>query len=258
MIPMPSNRFKQALSSGQPQIGLWCALANAYAIEVSAGAGFDWLLLDGEHAPNDLQSMLAQLQAVAAYPETHAVVRPVSADPNLIKQLLDIGAQSLLVPMIETAEQAAAVVAATQYPPAGIRGVGSALGRASRWNRVPRYLQTAADELCVMVQVESRRGVDNLEAIAATEGIDGVFIGPSDLAAAYGHLGNPGHPEMQALIEGAIVTIRKAGKACGILAFDEALARRYMELGCNFAAVGADIVTLARETQLLAEKYKAR
>lgn len=258
MIPMPSNRFKQALRGDQPQIGLWCALANAYAIEVSAGAGFDWLLLDGEHAPNDLQSMLAQLQVVAAYPDTHPVVRPVSADPNLIKQLLDIGAQSLLVPMIETADQAAAVVAATRYPPNGIRGVGSALGRASRWNRVPRYLQTAADALCVMVQVESRRGMDNLEAIAATEGIDGVFIGPSDLAAAYGHLGNPGHPEMLALIEGAIATIRKAGKACGILAFDEALARRYMQLGCNFAAVGADIVTLARETQMLAEKYKAR
>lgn len=258
MITMPANSFKRALGERRRQIGLWLALADPYASEICAGAGFDWLLLDGEHAPNDLRSLLAQLQAIAAYAGNgaHPVVRPPVGDPHLIKQLLDIGAQTLLIPMVETAEQAAAMVAATRYPPHGMRGVGSALGRASRWNRVPNYLQQAQQEICLLLQIESVRGMDNLDAIAAVDGVDGVFIGPSDLAAAYGHLGNAAHPDMVTRIEAAIARIVGAGKAAGILAFDEALVRRYMSLGCNFVAVGADVVTLARETQQLAARYR--
>lgn len=190
-MSLPQNTFKRALAEGKPQFGLWAALADAYVTELLATAGFDWLLIDNEHAPNDVRSTLAQLQAVAAY-ASHPVVRPVRSDSALIKQLLDIGAQTLLLPMIDTAEQAADAVAATRYPPQGIRGVGSALARASRWNRIPDYLNTAADELCVLVQVETVQGLDNLSAIAAVDGVDGVFFGPADLSASMGLLGKPG------------------------------------------------------------------
>src|SRR5471032_3049602 len=189
-MPTP-NRFKAALANKEAQIGFWLSMADPYLAEVSATAGFDWLLIDNEHAPNDVRSTLAQLQAVAAY-TSHPVVRPVRSDSALIKQLLDIGAQTLLLPMIDTAEQAADAVAATRYPPQGIRGVGSALARASRWNRIPDYLHTAAEELCVLVQVETVQGLENLSAITAVEGIDGVFFGPADLSASMGLLGKPG------------------------------------------------------------------
>ncbi len=250
------NRFKQALRAKQPQIGMWLAIADSYGAEIAAGAGFDWLLLDGEHAPNDLRSTLAQLQALAPYP-VHPIVRPPIGDTHLIKQLLDIGAQTLLIPIVETAEQAARLVAATRYPPDGIRGVGSALARASRWNRVPDYLGRADDEICLLVQVETRKGLDNLDAIAAVPGVDGVFIGPADLSAALGHRGNPGHPEVQAAIEGSIVRIVAAGKAAGILTAEEKLARRYLDLGCTFVAVGTDVTLLARAAEKLAATFKS-
>jgi 4-hydroxy-2-oxoheptanedioate aldolase len=251
----PTNAFKSALEEKRQQIGLWLGLADPYSAELCAGAGFDWLLLDGEHAPNDVRTLLAQLQAVAPY-TSHPVIRPPVGDAALIKQMLDIGTQTLLVPMVESADQAVALVAATRYPPAGVRGVGSALARASRWNRCAGYLQDADAQICLLVQVESKKGLDNLEAIAGVDGVDGVFIGPADLSAALGHRGNPGHQEVQQVIEQAIRRIVALGKAAGILTADESLARRYLALGCTFVAVGVDTTLLARSTQLLAERFK--
>jgi 4-hydroxy-2-oxoheptanedioate aldolase len=250
------NTFKAALKSGErAQIGLWLGLTDPICAEISAGAGFDWLLIDGEHAPNDVRSILAQLQAVAPYP-AHPIVRPVSGDVQLIKQLLDIGAQTLLIPMVESADQATQLVAAMRYPPAGIRGVGAALARASQWNRVTNYLHHANDQMCLLVQVETRLGLENLDAIASVEGVDGVFIGPSDLSAALGYLGNPGHPDVQKAIEDAILRIRSAGRAAGILSTDETLSRHYLALGCTFVALGLDGNLLMRATQDLARKFK--
>lgn len=249
------NTFKQRLRSGQAQIGLWLGLANPYCAELAANAGFDWLLIDGEHAPNDLRSLLGQLQAVAPY-ASQPVIRPVIGDTALIKQVLDLGVQTLLVPMVESAEQARELVRATRYPPSGVRGVGSALARASRWNTVPGYLDQANEQMCLLVQIENREGLANLDAIAAVEGVDGVFIGPADLSAAMGHRGNPGHPEVQAAIEDAIVRVQRAGKAAGILSADETLARRYLELGAAFVAVGVDTTVLMRGLQGLAAKFK--
>jgi len=250
------NTFKAALKSGQrAQIGLWLGLTDPVCAEISAGAGFDWVLIDGEHAPNDVRSILTLLQAVAPHP-AHPIVRPVIGDVNLIKQLLDIGAQTLLVPLVESAQQAAKLVEAMRYPPAGIRGVGAALARASQWSRVKNYLHDANEQMCLLVQVETRAGLENIDAIAAVEGVDGVFIGPADLSAALGHLGNPGHPDVQRAIEDAIARIRAAGRAAGILTTDETLARRYLSLGCTFVAVGLDGTLLQRATQELAAKFK--
>lgn len=254
-MDMPINTFKQRLRTGQAQIGLWLGLADPYCAELAANAGFDWLLLDGEHAPNDLRGLLGQLQAVAPYP-AQPIVRPVIGDTALIKQLLDIGAQTLLVPMVESDEQARQLVRAMRYPPHGVRGVGSALARASRWNSLPGYLDQADEQMCLLVQVENREGLANLDAICAVEGVDGVFIGPADLSADMGHRGNPGHPEVQAAIDDAIVRIGRAGKAAGILSADEALARRYIELGAAFVAVGVDTTVLMRGLQTLAGKFK--
>lgn len=254
-MEMPINRFKQRLQAGEAQIGLWLGLADPYCAELAANAGFDWLLIDGEHAPNDLRGLLGQLQAVAPY-TSQPVIRPVIGDTALIKQLLDIGAQTLLVPMVESAEQAAALVRAMHYPPTGVRGVGSALARASRWNSIPGYLDQADAQMCLLVQIENLEGLANLDAIAAVEGVDGVFIGPADLSASMGHRGNPGHPEVQAAIEDAISRIQKAGKAAGILSADQTLARRYLELGARFVAVGVDTTVLMRGLQTLASAFK--
>ncbi|MDF3934776.1 4-hydroxy-2-oxoheptanedioate aldolase [Pseudomonas citronellolis] len=252
---VPINTFKQRLQSGEAQIGLWLGLADPYCAELAANAGFDWLLIDGEHAPNDLRSLLGQLQAVAPYP-AQPIIRPVLGDAALIKQLLDIGAQTLLVPMVDSAEQAAGLVRAMRYPPFGVRGVGSALARASRWNGIPGYLDEADAQMCLLVQVENLEGLANLDAIAAVDGVDGVFIGPADLSAAMGHRGNPGHPEVQAAIEDAIARVRRAGKAAGILSADEKLARRYLELGAKFVAVGVDTSLLMRSLRDLAGRFK--
>ncbi|AOE65204.1 4-hydroxy-2-oxoheptanedioate aldolase [Pseudomonas corrugata] len=254
-MDMPINTFKQRLKSGQAQIGLWLGLADAYCAELAANAGFDWLLIDGEHAPNDVRTLLGQLQAVAPYPG-QPVIRPVIGDTALIKQVLDLGAQTLLVPMVESAGQARELVRAMHYPPSGIRGVGSALARASRWNSIPGYLDKADEQMCLLVQIESREGLANLDAIAAVEGVDGVFIGPADLSASMGFRGNPGHPDVQAAIEDAIARIRQAGKAAGILSADEKLARRYIELGAAFVAVGVDTTVLMRGLQTLAATFK--
>ncbi|WP_370680433.1 4-hydroxy-2-oxoheptanedioate aldolase [Comamonas sp. GB3 AK4-5] len=256
-MQLPTNLFKQALLAGQPQVGLWAALASPYATEILATADFDWLLLDAEHAPNHVRSVLSQLQSMAAY-GTHGVVRPVSADAALIKQYLDIGAQSLLVPMIDSAQQARDVVAATRYPPEGVRGVGASIARASRWNAVPDYLQQAHKELCVLVQVESVTGMQALESIAAVEGVDGVFFGPADLSASMGYLGRPTEPVVQQALEKGIATVRALGKAPGILVSDPQLARRYLDLGAQFVAVGVDTSLLALAARQLCAQFKHR
>ena len=208
MPQQSSNPFKTALAAGRQQIGLWLSMAEPYLAEVSATAGFDWVLIDGEHAPNDLRSTLSALQALAPY-RSQPVVRVVAGEVALIKQMLDIGVQTLLVPMVDTAEQARAVVAATRYPPLGIRGVGSAVGRASRWSLQADYLDRADDAVCLLVQAETVAALDNLAAICAVPGVDGVFIGPADLAASMGYRGKPGHPVVQAAIEATATAIRK-------------------------------------------------
>jgi 4-hydroxy-2-oxoheptanedioate aldolase len=246
--------WKQSLADRTPQIGMWVASASPLLAEVCAGSGLDWLLIDSEHALNDLVTIAPQLQAVSAYPVT-PVVRPPTGDPVQIKQLLDAGVEVLLVPMVESGEQATALVAATRYPPAGIRGVGSALARASRWNRIPGYLVGADDGISLLVQVESRTGLDALEDICAVEGVDGVFIGPADLAASLGRLGQPEHPDVVAAVEHAIVAIVASGKAAGVNAFAEPLARRYLALGATFVLVGADLALVARGSEALAERY---
>ncbi len=252
---MLTNHFKRALQEKRPQIGLWLGLCSSYSAELLAGAGFDWLLIDGEHAPNNVQTVLGQLQAVAPYP-SQPVVRPPWNDAVIIKQLLDVGAQTLLIPMVQNAEQARDAVRATRYPPHGVRGVGSALARASRWNRVPDYLQQADEQMCVLVQIETREAVKNLEAILQVEGVDGVFIGPADLSADMGFAGNPQHPEVQRTIDDAIARIRAAGKAPGILMANKALAQRYLEAGALFVAVGVDTTLLARAAEALANEFK--
>lgn len=257
-MQLPVNPFKRALAEKRAQIGLWVGLGDSYTTEICAGAGFDWLLLDGEHSPNDLRSLLQQAQAVAAYPASHAIARvPVGhghAGTTLIKQYLDLGIQTLLVPMVDTAQEAADLVRAMRYPPLGIRGMGGA--RASRWGRIAAYPKEANSQVCLLVQAESQEALDNLDAIAATEGVDGVFIGPADLSASLGHVGNSMHADVQAAIEDALRRINKAGKAAGILTPDEALARRYLEMGFLFVAVGLDNNLLARHTSALAARFK--
>ncbi|MDR0219445.1 MAG: 4-hydroxy-2-oxoheptanedioate aldolase [Enterobacteriaceae bacterium] len=249
-----TNKFKQALQAGKPQIGLWLGLCSSYSAEILAGTGFDWLLIDGEHAPNTVPSILNQLQAIAPYP-SHPIVRPPWNDPVIIKQLLDIGTQTLLIPMIQNAEQAREAVRATRYPPQGIRGVGSALARASRWNRIPDYLTRANDEMCVLVQAETREALNNLAEILSVDGVDGVFIGPADLSADMGHHGNPQHPDVKAAIEQAIAQITVAGKAAGILMTNIEAAEHYVHLGVQFIAVGVDTTLLANAAHSLAARF---
>ncbi len=248
------NRFKAALAAQRPQIGCWVSMAEPYLAEITATAGFDWLLIDGEHAPNDVRSILGQLQAIAPY-RAEAVVRPVEGDTALIKQLLDAGARTLLVPMVETAEQARRLVAATRYPPRGVRGVGSAVARASRWSQRADYLDLADEEVCLLVQAESATALDNLEAICAVDGVDGVFIGPADLAASMGHRGEPRHADVQFAIDDAIARIVRAGKAAGTLTGEAALARHYLGLGCRFVAVGVDVLLYANAVRAVAREF---
>jgi 4-hydroxy-2-oxoheptanedioate aldolase len=246
--------FAAALSDGRTQVGMWVSSASPYCAEICAGSGLDWLLIDAEHSPNDLSSILAQLQAVAAYP-VHPVVRPPVADPVVLKQFLDIGVQNLLVPMIDSQAAARRLVEATRYPPRGMRGVGSALARASRWNRIPGYLAAAEEDISLIVQIESGAALDDLEAIATEDGIDAVFIGPADLAASLGHLGEPDHPEVVRRIDDAIERVGRLHKPVGINAFDEARARRCIALGCRFVLVGADVTLLARGSEALAARF---
>jgi 4-hydroxy-2-oxoheptanedioate aldolase len=254
-MKLPVNHFKAALREGRQQIGLWCSLPGSYAAEAVAGSGYDWLLFDTEHSPGDPLTVLAQLQAVAPYDVT-AIVRPASNDAVLIKRFLDLGAQTLLIPYVQNAEEARAAVAAMQYPPAGIRGV-SGVTRATRFGRVANYGKIAAEELCLLVQVETGEALEEIEAIAAVEGVDGIFIGPADLAASLGYVGEPGHPKVVEAVENAIRRIRAAGKPAGILTPDTAFAKRCIEVGTLFTAVAIDAALLARGTEAIAKQFKA-
>lgn len=254
-MDLPPNPFKRALQAGKPQIGLWSSLSSNYSVEVIAGAGFDWILLDSEHSPNDLESLLTQLQAAASYP-THAVVRVPWNDMVTIKRVLDIGAQSLLVPYVSTRAEAESAVSYTRYPPSGVRGVAGTT-RATRFGRVKDYARRAHEEICLLVQVETQAALDNLESICAVDGVDGVFIGPADLHASLGYPGEIANPKVKPLIDDAIRRIRKAGKAPGILTPSEADARHWLECGALFVAVGADVGILARGAEALAAKFKS-
>jgi 4-hydroxy-2-oxoheptanedioate aldolase len=250
------NPFKKALKSGRLQIGFWHSLSSHLAVEILADSGFDWILLDTEHAPNELPMVHTQLMA-AVGGTAHAVVRPAWNDPVIIKRLLDIGAQSLLIPYVETEEEARRAVMSVRYPPDGFRGVAG-LTRASRFGRIKGYAQAASEQICLLLQVETKRGLENLERIARVEGVDGVFVGPGDLSAALGYLGQPNHPEVVKIIDGAIERIKDVGAAPGILCYDAELAQHYVELGCLFAAVGSDTALLARGADQLAAKFRSQ
>lgn len=253
-MPAPINTFKKAITNGQLQIGFWQSLGTTITAEISAYSGFDWLLIDGEHGPNEIRNIRDQLQVVTPSP-SQAVVRISGVDVVQVKRVMDAGAQSVLVPMVDTADEAALMAKAMRYPPEGIRGNGSGVVRASDYGRTPGYLGNANDEACLLVQAETITAINNLEAICAVKGVDGVFIGPSDLATSMGHIGNPGHPEVQAVIEDAILRICAAGKAAGILMADETKARRYIELGALYVAVGSDVAVFANGAKNLAAKY---
>ncbi|MGW9114444.1 HpcH/HpaI aldolase family protein [Microbacterium sp. NPDC055683] len=241
-------------ASPRPLYGGWACAGSPVTAEIMAGSGLDWVLIDMEHAPNGLESVLAQLHAVSGYDAT-AVVRVPSADPVVIKQVLDLGAQTILVPMISTAADARTVAEAAQYPPAGHRGVGSALARSARWNRVDDYLRTAAEHVAVFVQVETEEGVANARAIAEVPGIDGVFVGPSDLAASMGLIGQQTHPEVVAAVHRAFEAVTAAGSPVGVNAFDPSVARAYVDAGARFVLVGADVALVARASEALAREF---
>jgi 4-hydroxy-2-oxoheptanedioate aldolase len=253
-MDLARNHFKHAIRAGKQQIGLWVSLADPYCTEIVAGSGFDWLLIDGEHSPNDPISILPQLQAAAPFPVT-PIVRPAWNDKVLIKRYLDVGTQGFLVPYVQNQAEAEAAVAAIRFPTRGVRGVAG-VTRASRFGRIPDYAKRAEVELCLLVQIETREGLDNLDAIARVDGVDGIFIGPADLAAGLGHLGDMQHAQVQSAIQDAIKRIRGHGKPAGILATDEPTARRYIEWGTTFTAVGLDAMILARESEKLAAKFR--
>jgi 4-hydroxy-2-oxoheptanedioate aldolase len=261
---LPVNAFKQSIAAGEVNIGLWLASANGLVAEMLAGTGYEWLLIDGEHGPNDLRSILEQVQAISAacatLPPTikppHPVVRIPVGDVVLVKQIMELGVQTLLVPMIDTPEQAQEMARAMRYPPEGIRGMGSGVARSSRWTRFPNYVNEANDQACLIVQVESIEGVRNIDSIAATSGVDGVFIGPSDLSTSMGYRGQPGHPEVEKTIEFCMERIKAAGKAAGILATQEQKARQWMEKGASFVAVGVDMTLLAQSAKSLRKSFE--
>ena len=253
-MELVQNAFKRALKAGKAQIGLWSSLSSNYTVEVIAGAGFDWILLDTEHSPADLENVLTQLQAAAAYP-THPVVRVAWNDMVTIKRMLDIGAQSLLVPYVSHEAEARNAVSYTRYPPAGVRGVAGTT-RATRFGRLKDYARRAHEEICVLVQVETQAALDNIESICAVDGVDGVFIGPADLHASLGYTGEIANTTVKPLIDDAIRRIRKGGKAPGILTPNESDARHWLECGALFVAVGADVGILARGAEALAQKFK--
>lgn len=248
------NRFRAALKARMPLIGVWCSLGSPITTEILGLAGFDWILLDAEHAPNDVLSLIPQLMALKDSPSA-PVVRPAWNDTVLIKRLLDAGFHNFLIPFVQSADEARAAVAATRYPPQGVRGV-SVAQRSNRYGTVADYLRIVNDNIAVVVQIENAAGVDAAAAIAAVDGVDGLFVGPSDLAAALGHLGDPGHPEVQAAMAKVFEAAAQAGKSSGILAPVEADARRYMDAGVGFVAVGSDLGAFRSATQTLRDKYR--
>lgn len=252
-MDLPRNAFKAALARGELQIGLWSSLCSPIVAEIIGQSGFDWILIDTEHSPNEPPAVLAQLQAMQAGTAT-PIVRPAWNDPVLVKRLLDIGAQAVLVPFVQNADEARKAVAACRYPPAGIRGITGS-GRGSHYGRVPDYLKHADAEICVLVQAETAEALAQIEAIASVDGVDGVFIGPADLSASLGHIGNPGHPEVQEAIRAAVDRLTAVGKPAGILTPSEADARRYIEWGYRFVAVGSDLGLLTKHADTLAKTF---
>lgn len=252
-MDLPKNTFKHAIAAGELQIGLWSMLSSTMVVDAAGDSGFDWILLDTEHSPTELPGLLAQLQALSGS-ATSPIVRPAWNDPVLFKRALDIGAQTLLVPFVQNPQEAEAAVRATRYPPVGIRGV-SGVSRASRFGRVKDYLKRAEEELCLLVQVETGEALAELEAIASVDGVDGVFIGPSDLSASLGHIGNPAHEDVQAAIKKAIDTLKAVGKPGGVLTANEDEARRYIEWGFTFVAVGIDVVLVAKGADALRQRF---
>lgn len=253
-MDLPKNRLKAALKAKEPQIGLWASIPSNYTAEVIAGAGFDWILLDTEHAPSDIETVVTQLQAVSAYPVT-PVVRVPWNDMVTIKRYLDTGVQTLLVPQVNTVEEAKNAVAYTRFPGGGLRGVAGST-RATRFGRIKDYFKRAHDETCLLIQAESKEALANIEAFAAIDGIDGIFIGPADLHASLGYLGERAHKDVMPVIDDAITRIANAGKAAGILTDNEENARRWLKCGATFVAVGADLGILARGAEALAAKFK--
>lgn len=256
----PKNHFKQAMLEGQTQLGAFLALADGYTCEVMASSSFDWLLIDAEHGPNDLRSVLAQLQAMAGY-DTSPVVRPADHSVSMIKRLLDIGVQSLLIPMVESGDEARQLVDAIRYPSGngnggGIRGVGAGMARAARWYGVDNYMPNAEQELCLVLQIESLAGLDAIEEVAAVDGVDALFLGPADLAAAMGHLGNPGHPEVQQAVEDALKRIQATGKAAGVFCGDPDIAKQYRALGASFMLIGADSIFLRNAAEAQVGRFR--
>ncbi|WP_010335339.1 aldolase/citrate lyase family protein [Sphingobium yanoikuyae] len=239
----------------QPLYGLWLALADQYSAEICAGAGFDFLLLDGEHSPVDLRTALGQLQTIAAY-DVAPVVRPPTDDPAFIKQLLDIGANNLLIPMVEGEAQARRIVASTRYPPDGFRGVGAGIARAARWGNDSDYMRNANDDICLILQVESVAGLEALEAIVAIDGVHGIFFGAVDLSASMGLLGQPNHPRVMSAIDEAIGKVKAAGKFAGFLSADDDVSLHFVERGAHFAAVGVDSLLLSNAARRLAREFK--
>lgn len=256
MSKLSPNRFRAGLESGETQFGLWLGIPDPSVAEIVAGAGFDWLVVDHEHGPFDLRDVLSHLQAIAPY-DVAPIVRPVDGDPGLLKKFCDIGAQSFIVPMVDTAEQAAEIVSAVKYPPDGRRGLGTSMARAARWNSVQGYLENANDEMVVIVQAETTTALENLDAIAKTPGVDGVFIGPSDLSASMGHKGNASHPDVIEAVGSALKTIRKAGKHAGLLCLDHSQVGHFIDRGANFVGVGVDALLLGNSARSLAARYKA-
>jgi 4-hydroxy-2-oxoheptanedioate aldolase len=253
---IPRNAFKQALSRFDRQVGLWCSMASPVAAEILAGAGFDWIVIDGEHAPNDITTLLPQLQAMRGG-TAEPVFRVPWNEPVIIKRALDVGARSLLIPFVQNADEARKAVAATRYPPLGIRGVAVA-PRANDYGRIQGYHRNAHLDTCVLLQLETKIALKEIEAVAAVEGVDGIFIGPSDLAAAFGHLGNPKHPDVQAAIADAASRIRAKGKSAGFLTGNPDDAEALFEAGYNFVAVGSDVGVLARNAEALAARFRKK
>ncbi|OAN37792.1 HpcH/HpaI aldolase family protein [Microbacterium sp. H83] len=250
-----SPSFRERLAgSHRPLVGMWACSGSALVTEVAAGSGLDWLLIDMEHSANTLESTLLQLQVVAAYPIA-PVVRVPSNDPVAIKQVLDLGAQNIIVPMVSSADEARAAVAATRYPPEGVRGVGSALARSARWNRVDDYLRDSARHTSLTVQIETSAGVEAAAEIAGVDGVDAVFVGPSDLSASMGLLGQQTHPDVVRAVETVFAAVTAAGRPVGVNAFDPSAADAYIAAGADFVAVGADVALLARASEALATRF---
>lgn len=253
-IMLPVNTLKKRLATGEFTAGCWLGIPDPTVAEIAAGAGFDWLLIDHEHAPFELSDIGSHLRTLAPYPVT-AVVRPVNADPALLKKLLEIGAQTFVIPMIDTPAQAQSCVDSLYYPPQGSRGVGTSLARAARWNQVEGYVHSANDELCLFVQAETTTALANLEAILAVEGVHGVFLGPSDLCASMGLIGQAGHPTVIDAVEKAIQTICAAGKIAGVLALDDTTITRYRRAGATFVGVGVDTLLLGNALRQRAKAF---